>query len=55
MIVKGEGITNSDPKYFSFVHTLDAEYFIGISELSFSFVGDEQSFPANLRCLISNY
>jgi len=35
MIVKGEGITNSDPKYFQFVHTLDAEYFIGISELSF--------------------
>ena len=35
MIVKGEGVTNSDPKYFQFVHTFDAEYFIGISELSF--------------------
>ena len=32
MIVKGEGITNSDPKYFHSVHTLDAEYFIGISD-----------------------
>jgi len=29
MIVKG------DPKYIQFVHTLDAEHFIGISELSF--------------------
>jgi len=32
MIVKGEGITNSDPKYFHSVHMLNAEYFIGITD-----------------------
>ena len=61
MIVK-ESVTNSDPKYFQFVHTFDAGYYITIKRESlfarytvFSYVGGEQSFPATLHCLVSNY
>ena len=53
--MKGEGVTNCDPKYVHFVHTCDAGYFIRIRQLFFSYVGGEQSFPETLHCLVSNY
>ena len=33
--MKGEGVTNCDPKYVHFVHTCDAGYFIRIRQLFF--------------------
>jgi len=34
MIMKGEGVTKSNPQYVHFVHTCDAGYFTNINQLS---------------------